>query len=307
MIETVLEGDASVMPMWVDLCNPTPEELSLVAAQRAIPRAALDESTAPLHLPKHERYGGTTFVITRVFDDESAPEAHAFFELTRKLAIFLSDRMLITVHRRALPCLESFKNMVRNADSPIYLQVVMLDMLLMGVETFHEPLEQLELRIHAFEAKFLEEGGTGAQPIDDWQEVFRTKVRIQAFKRLLWHTHNATQKFVPRSAVNQPLAADLRERIASLTFLADSLDSDLDNLLGVQLSLAANRTNDVMRLLTLFSAVFLPLTFITSVYGMNFRNMPELDSPYGYAGVWALMGVSAVLVVAWIRKLRLMR
>ena len=307
MIETVLEGDASVTPLWVDLCDPTPEELSLVAAQRAIPRTALEECTAPLHLPKHERYGATTFVITRVYDEESAPQAHAFFELTRKLAIFLTDRLLITIHRRDVPFLEPFKNRVRSSAGPIYLQVVMLDMLLLGVETFHEPLEQLELRIHAFEGKFLEDGGSGTQPIDDWQEVFRTKVRIQAFKRLLWHTHNAAQKFVPRSAVNQPLADDLRERIVSLSFLADSLDSDLDTLLGVQLSLAANRTNDVMRLLTLFSAVFLPLTFIAGVYGMNFRNMPELDSPYGYAGVWVVMAVSVVLILAWFRKLGFMR
>jgi len=301
MLETVLEGDGAASPLWIDLCEPSSDELERLAAERSIPLAALDECTAPLHLPKHQRLGPTTFVITRVYDEESAPEAHAFFELTRKLAIFLSDRLLVTVHRRNLPFLEDFKHDVRSSDGPIYLQVVMLNMLLLGVETFHDPLEELELRIHEFEASFLDERGTGA-PIDDWKDVFRTKVRIQAIKRLLWHTQNATQKFVPRSAVNQPLADDLRERIASLSFLADSLDSDLDNLLSVQLSLSSNRTNDVMRLLTLFSAVFLPITFIVGLYGMNFRNMPELQSDYGYAGVWILMVLTVVGVLVWFRK-----
>ena len=60
---------------------------------------------------------------------------------------------------------------------------------------------------------------------------------------------------------------------ASPSFLADSLDSDLDNLLVVQLALAAKRTNDMMRLLTLFSAVFLPISFIVGVYGTNFKKL----------------------------------
>jgi len=306
MIESVLEGDGIATPIWIDVCAPTPDELARIAADYGIPRAELDECTAPLHLPKHERLGSVTFVITRVYDDASRPGAHTFFELTRKLAIFLSDRVLITIHRRRLPFLDDIKDAVRRAENPVYLQVVMLDILLVGVETFHKPLEQLELRIHAFEVSFLERKASGS-PIDEWQDVFRTKVRIQAFKRLLWHIQNAAQKFVPRSAMNQPLADDLRERIASLSFLADSLDSELDTLLGVQLSLAANRTNDVMRLLTLFSTVFLPITFIVGVYGMNFKNMPELDSPYGYVGVWVLILVTVVAVVAWFRRVGLTR
>lgn len=102
--------------------------------------------------------------------------------------------------------------------------------------------------------------------------------------------------------MNQPLADDLRERITSLSFLAESLDNDLDTLLGVQLSLAANRTSDVMRLLTLFSAVFLPITFIVGVYGMNFRYVPEIESRYGYFAVWGLIVVTVIAVVAWFRS-----
>ncbi|HVZ32994.1 MAG TPA: CorA family divalent cation transporter [Polyangiaceae bacterium] len=57
-----------------------------------------------------------------------------------------------------------------------------------------------------------------------------------------------------------------------------------------------------MRLLTLFSAVFLPITFIVGVYGMNFRHMPELESRYGYIGVWLLIVITVLAVVAWFRR-----
>ena len=301
MIEKVLLGVGSSSPLWIDVCEPTSEELSQLAQEYQLPRASLDECMARRHLPKHERLGDTTFVIARVYDEESRPEADAFLEMTRKLSIFIGDRFLVTIHRRPLPFLEVIKRRVVATGQSVYLQVVMLEILLAGVETLHGPLERAEDAIHDFEATLLDDKESGTSAVA-WREVFRTKVRIQTFRRLLWHTQNATQKFVPRAAVNQPLADELRERIASLSFLAESLDDDLDTLLGVQLSLAANRTSEVMRLLTLFSAVFLPITFIVGVYGMNFRYMPELESPYGYIGVWILICATILGVVLWFRR-----
>ncbi len=294
MIDVVLEGEGPGGALWMDLTAPTPEELDRVAEERGIPRATLDESLAPLHLPSYERVGGTTFVIARFPDEEARAEADAFPEMTRKLGIFLGDRFLVTVHRRPLGFLHAIKEEIRGSCDPVYLQVVMLDILLAGVETYHAPLEQAEMKIHEFEARMLEESSA---PIP-WREVLRTKVRVQTFKRLLWHMQNVTQKYVPRASVNQPLADELRDRIAGLSFLAESLEGDLDNLLAVQLSLAANSTNDVMRVLTLFSAVFLPISFLVGVYGMNFR-MPETRASHGYALVWIAILVTALGVVAW--------
>jgi magnesium transporter len=258
MIEKVLLDEPS-SPLWIDACDPTSEELASISVEYGIPRAALDASAAAMHLPKHERLGDTTFLITRVYDEESRPQADSFLEITRKLSIFLGDRFLVTVHRRPLPFLDTIKQRVRRAEQPVYLQVVLLEMMLAGIETLHAPLERAEEAIHEFEAQLLDDRGIGTSAVT-WREVFRTKVRVQTFKRVLWHTQNAAHKFVPRSALNQPLAEDVRERITSLTFLAESLDDDLDTLLSVQLSLSANRTGEIMRLLTLFSAVFLPIT-----------------------------------------------
>ena len=71
-------------------------------------------------------------------------------------------------------------------------------------------------------------------------------------------------------------------------FYADELLEDVNNLLHMQLSLASHRGNEVMRVLTIFSAFFLPLTFVVGIYGMNFHYMPELTQPWGYpAGLGA--------------------
>lgn len=115
-------------------------------------------------------------------------------------------------------------------------------------------------------------------------------------KRLLWHAHNTVQKFVPHTESNQPQRQNLTERIDSLQFFADSLMDDLTSLLNIQISLTQNRTNDVMKVLTVFSAFFLPINFIVGVYGMNFHHMPELDWKYGYLFVWGVI----LSTVSWI-------
>ena len=70
-------------------------------------------------------------------------------------------------------------------------------------------------------------------------------------------------------------------------FYADELLEDVNNLLSIQLALASHRTNEVVRVLTVFSVFFLPLTFIVGIYGMNFQFMPELRQRWGYPAVMA--------------------
>lgn len=76
----------------------------------------------------------------------------------------------------------------------------------------------------------------------------------------------------------------------------------MTNLLKIYLSLSAQRTNEVMRMLTIFSAFFLPLTFIAGIYGMNFKFMPELGWKAGYPAVLFLMVVVAGGIYVWFRR-----
>jgi magnesium transporter len=68
------------------------------------------------------------------------------------------------------------------------------------------------------------------------------------------------------------------------------------------MSFAAQRNNDVVRILTLFSVFFMPLTFIVGVYGMNFRYMPELFQPWGYPAAWALLLTVSGVIYFWFRR-----
>ena len=70
------------------------------------------------------------------------------------------------------------------------------------------------------------------------------------------------------------------------------------------MTLISNKMNEVMKVLTIIATIFIPLTFIAGVYGMNFNNMPELHYKYGYYVVWAVMIVLFILMLIYFRRKR---
>jgi magnesium transporter len=93
--------------------------------------------------------------------------------------------------------------------------------------------------------------------------------------------------------VNQTQLQDLKESVSSLILQFEDFLDEANSLLSIYISSNSQKTNEVMKLLTIFSAFFLPLTFIVGVYGMNFDVMPELRWENGYYISWgAMLGIS---------------
>lgn len=97
---------------------------------------------------------------------------------------------------------------------------------------------------------------------------------------------------------------DLYDHTIQVIDNTDSLVDMNSNLLDTYLSLLSNKTNDVMKVLTIFSTIFMPLTFIVGVYGMNFDDMPETHTKYGYYVIWVVMIVTATILFFYFRKKR---
>lgn len=301
----VSEGNPS-MPVWIDVVNPSRAELKALGEKYHLHPEQVKDCMEPTHLPKHETLGDVTFLITRHYDEHCNDKHDTVQSMTRKLAVFLGNRFLLTIRRTNQRFLDPVKAQYSvKAGEPIFLQVALLDILMAAAATYHHPLEQMEIKIHELETAILRDRETMA----NWEEVFRTKCRLSIIKRILWHLLDTTKKFVPHSQANLPLRQDLIERIDGLLFFADSLLDDLNALLNIQLSLsthkmtqASNRTNEVMKVLTVFSVFFLPLNFIVGIYGMNFEHMPELRWRYGYPSVWIVMLSTAATIFYFFAK-----
>ncbi|HEY1112259.1 MAG TPA: CorA family divalent cation transporter, partial [Chitinophagaceae bacterium] len=95
---------------------------------------------------------------------------------------------------------------------------------------------------------------------------------------------------------------DVKDQHLKMLTLYGQAVEDVNNLMNMYMSFSAQRTNDVMKVLTMFSAFFLPLSFIVGIYGMNFEHMPELSRRWGYPAVLFFMLVVIVVIYSWFRR-----
>jgi magnesium transporter len=116
-------------------------------------------------------------------------------------------------------------------------------------------------------------------------------------KRLAWHSQSVVKEWSTVYAPKpNPWIQDLKETSEQLYHYLDEMMEDTQNLLSLHISLSSQKTNEVMRFLTVVSLFFMPLTFIVGVYGMNFDHMPELNHPYGYWAVWIFMVLVSLFI-----------
>lgn len=296
--------------VWLDAVDPSPEELHELTADYGLHPLAVADCLDPEHLPKHEVFEHHTFVILRAMDESASKTADSVQELTRKIALFFGQGFLITVHRKDQPwltalqqrCLTGLPNKQSSRSEGIQAHLL-AQLFNAALDTYQRPLEAVENRLDQFDTKVFE-GTTAPGPgfRSDLREIHCLKRQLTLSKRLLWRTVDVTQRMVPAAGRAGTLFRDVQENAESYHFYADELVEDASTLLNVQLALASHRTSEVMRVLTVFSVFFLPLTFIVGVYGMNFAFMPELRERWGYPAVLAFMALVTLVIYRWFRS-----
>jgi magnesium transporter len=302
MLRTVFRSTTPAFT-WLDLVEPSRADLDEIARTYGLTASAVTDCLDPEHLPKFEHFNGTSFAILRAHDERADARADTIQSFTRKVAIFWGAEFLITIHRKDQPYLSTLMQQWENRKAtpeesrPLWADLL-ADLTNAAVQTYERPLVDAETRVDAFEAQLLSEHDV-AEVV---RELYQLKRQVTLAKRLLWRTLTVVSRFPLPGERSGSLMQDLRENTESMHFYADELVEDVVNLLHMQLSLAAHRTNEVIQVLTVFSAFFLPLTFIVGVYGMNFQYMPELTQRLGYPAVLAAMGLVCLGIAIWFRR-----
>jgi magnesium transporter len=290
--------------IWLDVVSPTKGELANVARQYGLHSTSVEDSLDPEHLPKYERIGAVTFIIVRAMDEAASRDCTTVQEMTRKVAILFSADFLITIHRTEQPFLSA---LITKYQSPppagaerrrSFLPRLLIEIINGAIDTYEKPLGEAESTIDRFEATVFGEQELGGL----LQRIYTEKRRVTQMRRMLSHTLDVVQRLVPASEPTAPLFQDLRENAQSMYSYAEELVEDVNNLLSIQLALAQHRTSEVVRVLTVFSVFFLPLTFIVGIYGMNFDFMPELRQRWGYPAILVGMGAVTLAIYTWFRR-----
>lgn len=300
----------------MDVEDPSTEELKKVAAAHLLPDRVVTSCLNPGHLPKHEKVtsfgkdGEIHFLIIRSFDDECHQHSRTMKSMTRKIALFMSHDFLITIHRKPHPLVREIRKKWSQASATeIKKHSPLADIFHAIIGSFRKPIDDAEIALSHFEAALF----ARKQNSQFLQRIYHVIRRMSVTKRMLLHAHEIIRGTKPHTHSGSPLTPsqlqahqhaheDLAESAQNLYVYTDEILEDLNHLLSIQISLASHRTNEVMRVLTLFSVFFMPLTFIAGVYGMNFKFMPELDWQLGYPMILLFMGSIVLGTFLWFRK-----
>ncbi|MCX7650868.1 MAG: hypothetical protein N2050_10015 [Flavobacteriales bacterium] len=280
---------------WIDVTGPSPEQLQELAQTYGLDVFQVKDSLLPGHLPKFETGPVYTFLIFRAYTGSDSMPDGGINDLSNKMAFFFNSSRLITIHRTPFSFLDNLSGEYASA------ALLMLAIIRRLLQTYQAPLIALQTEVDkAEEALFLRNGGRLSL-----EHLYYQKARVRVLKKLLQLNQNvlADLQLHPEEA---SALQDARDRALALLVICEELLDDQNSLMNTYLSLSASRTNEVMKLLTIFSAFFLPLTFIAGIYGMNFDIMPELRWPWGYYFALGLMLLVAGVVYVWFKKKKIL-
>jgi magnesium transporter len=287
--------------LWVDLSGPLDEDALKVARDifHFHPLAIEDCFEAREH-PKIEGFDGYVYIITHGLTPGSSAEEIDIVEID----VFLSKRYLVTYHSKFSRSINLTTELVRRAGEPLRRGPVALlhAILERQAEGIEGVLDNIEERIEDLEERVL------ARPHNaDLGTLLALRRNTLALRRWMSKQRDvmlrlARNEFAVVSAQEALLFRDIYDYLTRFT---DQLENYRDLATSVQdayLSAANNRLGEVMKFLTVFTAVLMPLTVITGIYGMNFDHMPELRQKWGYPGILGIMAVTSASVLWFFRR-----
>lgn len=282
---------------WIDVQGPTEEELKQISKKYKLHRYTVMDCLQPDHLPKQENLGNMQFVITRFLVDKQPVKAHIIQEISSKVAIFYNAELIITVHRLKQPFLKAIRQ--QNAENGGYKSTSELITRIVWhvLHSYDQPALNVSQNIDDYEETVFMKPLTKAL----LQDLYLMRRKASVCLKLLLLTKEVVNK-IPYLDNDPTVLQDVKDLHLKLITLFEQAHEDTTHLLDLYLSLSSNNSNEVMKVLTVFSVFLLPPTFIVGLYGMNFDFMPELHHKYAYPAVLAVIVILTVIIYLWFKR-----
>ncbi|RPK14689.1 magnesium/cobalt transporter CorA [Priestia endophytica] len=283
---------------WVDFDKPTDEEIKHLAYTFQFHPLAIEDCVQRLQRPKLDYYDDYTFYVTHIIREI---EKEIYKE---ELDFFVGEKFIVTFHR--MPSKEvtqvwdrlSVKENTGKWDT-FYVFYQILDKI---VDNYFPLIYKIEDELNK-----IEHNTTNKSMTDLMNELFDTRSMLLNLR----HTVNPMRDLLYRMLNSHHLSgirekreyfSDIYDHLLKLSEMVMSNREVTADIRDSYLSLNSHQTNNVMKVLTIITSIFAPLTFIAGIYGMNFENMPELTWKYGYFLSLGFMGVIGVLMYLWFKR-----
>jgi magnesium transporter len=289
-VDTAWLADGSAATVWVDLAAPTPDESRLLSEVFGFHELAVEDAMQESHHPKLEAYDDYLYVILHGIDFEASRHQFA----THDADFFVGPNYLVTVTdgtSRTIPETQAIcqRNARLMAEGPMALLHRVVDTM---VDHYRPEVDKLEDRIDELEASVFESGETRATN----QAILALKRDVASLRRIILPQRDVLgrlgrREFPQISAEVSYRFRDVYDHVVRLADDALLFHDRLAAILEAHLSNVSNRLNEVMKILTIFSVIFMPMTVLTGLYGMN---VPLHRFPGGEQGqFWWILGIMA--------------
>jgi magnesium transporter len=254
------------------------------------------------HRPKAEELDTYVYIVLKMLHFHDSDHTVS----SEQVSLIVGDRYLISlqeapgdVFSKVRQRLVQAKGWLRRRGSD-YLAYALIDAI---VDHYYVIMESIGERI-----EWLEEQLIDRPDADRLSDIHSLKREVIYFRKQVWPMRDMMARLTKGEfdifqEQNRIFWNDVLDHIVLLSDTIESYRDILSSIQDLYLSTVSNRMNQVMKVLTVMASVFIPITFIAGVYGMNFKNMPELDWPWGYALVWIVMiALAAVMLIIFKKK-----
>ncbi len=251
--------------------------------------------------PKVEIFDDYIFITLKILDFKKDTR-HIGID---QVSLILGDGYVLMFQEEQESLFDTLRKRIRESKGRVrrmksdYLLYAILDII---VDHYFVNLEQISDHIETIEQELISDPAP-----ETLNEIYRLKREVLFLRKSVWPLRESVSRLEKADSplVTDSIAPYLRDLYDHTIQAIDSIETSRDLLSGMldlYLSSVSNRMNQVMKMLTIIATIFIPLTFIVGIYGMNFENMPELEWHYAYYAVLGFMFAVAIGMLIWFRR-----
>ncbi|MBD3108331.1 magnesium/cobalt transporter CorA [Bacillus sp. AGMB 02131] len=281
---------------WCDFNTPTDEEAELLLTHFHFHPLAVEDCMVELQRPKLDYYENLHFLIIHAIDDRLE---------THEIDLFIAEQFIVTFHLQPHKEIEDIWNNLQSFNdfqkiSPLEIGYKVIDKI---VDSFFPIVERVEDQLLAIENSDEVQQGTDTlitQTYKVRKDLLKLRQTIIPMRDLIYRIVES-KRFLNQEQ-QRAYFHDIYDHLLKLSEMIESNRQLTADIRDNYISLNSYRMNNIMKTLTVITTIFMPLTFLAGIYGMNFVYMPELKARNGYFIILAVMLIISLLMYYWFKK-----
>jgi len=286
----------TIMWYWVDFNNPSKEEISLLDTYFHFHHLSIEDCVFSFNSPKLDYYDDYNFFVFNALNQTTLDPV--------EISLFVGNNYIVSYHSTELNELDEAwqraKTDEKNWDKgPSYIAHQILDNIVdyffPAINKIQDKLDEIENNVKKNSIRTLMDEIFGLR-----SDLLKLRRTVNSMRDLLYRILNSDRLIGFHE--HKLYFSDIHDHLVKLSDMVASNREMTSDIRDNYLSINSTRMNKNMMVLTVISSIFIPLTFIVGIYGMNFEIMPELTWKYGYFVVMAIMAIIAIQMFLWFKR-----